>query len=109
MQPSRGFAVWMAVGLGLILLLVWEQVQATRLGYRVEEARGAVQAQENQNAYLRLELQRWKSPARLSEAARRRLGMQPALPSSIVLLPAPPPERPAPFWARLLSKLSLES
>jgi hypothetical protein len=90
--------------LAFILLLVWEQVTATRLGYRVEQARAAVQRQEHQNAYLRQALQRWKAPGHLSEAARRRLGMVPASPDSVVLLPAASLPPRTPLWTRLLAR-----
>ena len=109
MRSPKRFGFWVSVGLGLILLFVWEQVRATQLGYRVEAARAILEAQEHKNAYLRLELERWKSPGHLQESARKRLGMQPASPSTIVLLPAPPQETPSRFWVRLISKLSPDS
>ena len=106
MEPPKGFAKWVFLGLSLVLVLIWEQVQSTRLGYRVEHSRGVVQTQENLNAYLRTELQRWQSPARLMEQAKRRLKMDSPAPSSIVVLPDGSQPRPTGFLARLFGRNS---
>lgn len=106
MEPPKEFARWVLLGLGLVLALIWEQVQSTRLGYRVEQARTAVQAQENANAYLRMELRQWESPARLMEQARRRLRMSPPSPAAIVVLSDPAAPPPAGFLARLFGRVS---
>ena len=104
MEPPKGFAKWVFLGLSLVLVLIWEQVQSTRLGYKVEQSRGAVQQQENLNAYLRLELQRWKSPARLMDQAKRRLKMDVPAPSAVVVLSDPPQVRESGFLARLFGR-----
>ena len=100
MQP-KGFVRYVLLGLSLVLVLIWEQIQSTRLGYRVEQSRGAAQSQENLNAYLRMELQQAKSPARLMEQARKRLRMEQPSPASIVVLSEGPEPKPAGFLARL--------
>jgi len=106
LEPPKGFAKWVFLGLSLVLVLIWEQVQSTRLGYRVEQSRGTVQTQENLNASLRTELQRWQSPARLMEQAKRRLKMDPPAPASIVLLTEPVQPKPTGFLARLFGRNS---
>lgn len=100
MQP-KGFVRYVLLGLSLVLVLIWEQIQSTRLGYRVEQTRATAQAQENLNAYLRMELQQAKSPARLMEQARRRLKMESPSPASIVVLSEGAATRPTGFLARL--------
>jgi hypothetical protein len=106
LEPPKGFAKWVFLGLSLVLVFIWEQVQSTRLGYRVEQTRGAMQTQENLNAYLRTELQKFKSPARLMEQAKRRLKMDPPAPSSIVLLTDPVQTKPTGFLARIFGRAS---
>jgi cell division protein FtsL len=107
-QTPKGFALRVVAGLCLVLLFVWEQVQATRLGYRVEQARSSIQTQENRNAYLRVELQQFKSPARLMEQAKSRLGMEPATPASVVLLEDPSDRKPIGFLARIIRSESAD-
>lgn len=75
-----------AAGTAMAFLLVWEQVQATRLGYKVSRRRAQLRRRLDRTAYLRLELARVQAPARLAVEARRRLGMAPAGPESLVFL-----------------------
>lgn len=100
LQP-KVFSKWVFLGLTVVLTLIWQQIQSTRLGYRVEQARAAAQAQENLNAYLRMELSQAKSPARLMEQARRRLKMDRPAPSAIIVLTADKQPAPTGFLARL--------
>lgn len=79
----------------LVFLFVWQQVQATRLGFELDGARRAVQEAKARNAYLRLELERRTAPAELASLAREKLGMLPPHPESVVLL-AQAAERPRP-------------
>lgn len=77
------------------LLFLWEQVQATRLGYEVSRTQAEVKRAHARLDYLRLELERLGAPESVASAARRRLGMAPPLPESVVVLGAarvaPPP------------------
>lgn len=77
------------------LLFLWEQTQATRLGYRVSKVQAEVKRANARLDYLRLELERLGAPESIADAARRRLGMAPPLPESVVVLGAarfaPPP------------------
>ena len=78
-----------AVGLGLSViafLFLWQQLQATRLGYEVESARSQLRQQRDRNAYLRLELARLHSPDRIAKEARERLHMAPANPECLIFL-----------------------
>ncbi|MBI4422703.1 MAG: cell division protein FtsL [Elusimicrobia bacterium] len=79
-------------------LFVWEQVQATRLGFELDRARRCVQEARGRTAHLRLELERRTAPAELASLARERLGMVPPSPDSLVILAqaaARPLEAPA--------------
>jgi len=73
-------------GTAMAFLLIWEQVQATRLGYQVSRRRAQLRRRLDRTAYLRLELARIQAPARLAAEARRRLGMAQAGPESLVFL-----------------------
>ncbi|MFC1679668.1 hypothetical protein ACFL2T_05610 [Elusimicrobiota bacterium] len=74
------------VGASVIFLFLWQQVQATRLGYEMSRAHSELRHRRDQVAYLRLQLDRLHSPERIAEAARRRLGMSPMNPESVVFL-----------------------
>ncbi|TBR17465.1 hypothetical protein EPO15_16820 [bacterium] len=78
-----------------LLLFLWEQVQATRLGYEVSKTQTEVKRAQARLDYLRLELERLGAPESVAAAARRRLGMSAPLPESVVVLGAariaPPP------------------
>ncbi|MBI4051574.1 MAG: hypothetical protein HY400_03620 [Elusimicrobia bacterium] len=84
------FAVGVLVASLLVFLFVWQHVQATRLGYEVQDVRKNIQWQKSKNAYTRLQLQRLVSPARIAQEASRRLGMSAPGPTQIVLLGTPP-------------------
>lgn len=70
------------------LLFLWEQVQATRLGYEVSRTQAEFKRAQARLDYLRLELERLGAPESVAEAARRRLGMAPPQPESVVVLGA---------------------
>lgn len=79
---------WLAAtgAAALVFVFVWQQVQATRLGFELDGARRGVQEARARNAYLRLELERRTAPAELALLARDRLGMLPPSPDAIVML-----------------------
>lgn len=88
----------------LVLALVWQHIQATRLGYEVEKARREAHRLRGRIGALQMSLQTSQSPAQLAANARARLGMFPAPPDSLRFLDAPAPaEAPRTFLARLLS------
>lgn len=72
--------------LGSVFLFLWQQVQATRLGYVVGQTRAALHQQQEHNAYLRLELAHLQAPERIAKDAHGRLGMSAPNPESLVFL-----------------------
>lgn len=107
MSPSPNFRGMMnkrQIGCSALLalaafLLSWQQVQATRLGYRVGRVRGEVSSRRAKVAYLRTDLERLNSPERLAREAAVRLSMAPAAPDVQIVLgeagasPRPRPDR----------------
>ena len=93
MHDPKRRAAKIASGALLLLALVWQHVQATRLGYEVERSRRQVQSLKGRLAGLRAELEAASAPARLAERARTRLGMFPASPESLRRLPEAPEAR----------------
>ncbi len=70
----------------IALLFLWQQVQATRLGYEVSRTHIKLNKKRNRTAYWRMELELLHSPDLLATRARRRLGMSPANPERILFL-----------------------
>ncbi|HVE12984.1 MAG TPA: septum formation initiator family protein [Elusimicrobiota bacterium] len=70
----------------MLFAFLWQQLQATRVGYSVGKAQQELKSQRDRNAYLRMELERLSSPERLESYARERLGMAPPTPESLVFL-----------------------
>jgi hypothetical protein len=84
--------------------LVWQHVQATRLGYRVEKARQQILAMRCTNGALRMQLETNLSPANLALLARTRLGMSLAAPQSLRSLDGPAAASRMGLLQRLLSR-----
>ena len=78
----------------LVLALVWEHIQATRLGYEVEAARRQSQTTKGRIAALQMELETSLSPAQLARRAGSRLSMLPPSPESLRVLPDVPAASP---------------
>jgi hypothetical protein len=94
----------------LILGLVWQHIQATRLGYEVEKSRREAQRLRGRIGALQMSLQTSQSPAQLAANARVRLGMFPAAPDSLRFLDAPAADAaPRTFLARLLSLVARDA
>ena len=94
----------------LVLGLVWQHIQATRLGYEVEKSRREAQRLRGRISALQMSLQTSQSPAQLAANARARLGMFPAPPDALRFLDAPAqPEAPRTILARLLSFVSRDA
>ena len=89
----------------VVLALAWQQIQATRLGYRVETSRKQVRALKGRIALLKIELETSLSPAQLALQARTHLGMHPASPDSLRILGGGSllPSKDS-FFSRLLSR-----
>lgn len=98
-MKKRKYLTLIATAGGLFLAFVWESVQATKLGYCVEQARRELKSAQNTNEYLRHELQSSLSPDRLQALAQQRLGMIAPDPDQIIMLGEPHEKvRPAGGW-----------
>lgn len=102
--PSRRTVLIFGASL-LVLSLVWQHIQATRLGYDVERTRRQAQGLRARIGGLRMELETELSPKHLASQARARLGMYPAPPDALRALGAPSDGRaPETFLSRLISR-----
>jgi hypothetical protein len=82
--------VYRLVAIGVFLMaMVWQHVEATRLGYRAESTRRTILAMRCANGALRMQLDTILSPANLSAQARGRLGMTLAAPQYLRNLDGP--------------------
>ena len=88
-----------------VLALAWQQIEATRLGYRVENARKRIHVLHGRIGALERDVQTSLSPAQLALQARARLGMQPASPDTLRILSGDAPVAPIDsFLLRLLAR-----
>lgn len=93
------------VGASVVLLaLVWQRIQATQLGYKVEKARRQTELLRSQIGDLDIQLETFTSPARLATAARERLGMFPAPPAALRILAGESETRPESLLTRLMPR-----
>ena len=83
---SHGALAWLGLISLFFLIFAWENIQATRFGYRVEQTRREIRSFKITNEYLRFRLQNELSPARLHFVAQERLGMVAPDPDKIVVL-----------------------
>jgi len=74
--------IFMGSGIGY----VWSNFEGTQIGYDLSRLQGEELRLRELNQKLRLELATLKSPQYLEEATRP-LGLKPALPGQIVILP----------------------
>ena len=79
----------LASGLALASLLLWQQVQAVRVGYEAGQMRRQMRRQSELNEGLRVELARLNAPERLAQDAEARLGMSRPDPESQIHLGRP--------------------
>ncbi|MEK7747057.1 MAG: hypothetical protein AAB576_10350 [Elusimicrobiota bacterium] len=79
----------LASGLALASLLLWQQVQAVRVGYEAGQMRRQMRRQSELNEGLRVELARLNAPERLAQDAEARLGMSRHDPESQIHLGRP--------------------
>lgn len=101
---SRSLKI-LAAGL-LALAMVWQHIEATRLGYEVEISRKQASRLKSRIAAVQMDLQRSVSPAHLALQARSRLGMFPLRPEALRLIGVPPGAGDkGPFLARFFSRL----
>lgn len=82
----RPFALFAALVLAAALFHVWSRLHVVDLGYRLAAARAAHARLVEENRRLSLDLATLEAPARVAEAARRRLGLLSPSPAQIVHL-----------------------
>lgn len=73
----------------LASLLLWQQMQAVRIGYEAGQLRKQMRRQTELNEGLRIELSRLNAPERLAHDAQSRLGMSRPDPESQIHLGRP--------------------
>jgi|SRR5579883_1302442 len=88
----------------LLLALVWQHIEAIRLGYQVEQSRRQIHVLQGQIGDLDMRIEKDLAPAQLAQQARARLGMFPASPESLRILgrPEDPPAEGG-LFGRLLA------
>ncbi|MBU2575281.1 MAG: hypothetical protein KKH28_14525 [Elusimicrobia bacterium] len=97
---SLKYAALLSAGT-IFFIFAWGNVQATRLGYNIEELRKEIANLETGNNYLKKEIQTFMSPERL-QAEAVKIGLVYPEPDSIVLLEEKATDKPAKGWlARL--------
>ena len=101
-QRRRVFLI--AAGAFFLMAMVWQHVQATRLGYQVEKARQKILAMRCANGALRMQLESQLSPVNLSLQARGRLGMSLASPGDLRSLDGPAAAARTGLLQRLISR-----
>lgn len=92
--------LWQSLGVGALLVLVllfsaWQHFELLRHGYRLEQMRRDLAAEEEINRHLRLELESLRAPQRIEKIAKDQLGMVLPGPAEAVVLerviePVPP-------------------
>ncbi|MCP4687693.1 MAG: hypothetical protein GY859_06565 [Desulfobacterales bacterium] len=77
----------MTILLGELLFYTWCRVQCVKTGYEIasyEEARGRLHTRQNE---LKIELASLKSPERIAEIARKKLGLVTPTSEQVITLP----------------------
>ncbi len=74
------------LGAAALSFVVWQHVEATRVGYEVESRRETVRRLRNGNLERRLAVERASSPAEIAGLARSRLRMVPGAPEAVKVL-----------------------
>ena len=69
----------------VLFVFAWENIHATKLGYRIEKTRQEIKEFTNANKYLSKEIQTALSPEKLQNKALK-LGMIYPEPASIIIL-----------------------
>jgi cell division protein FtsL len=77
----------MAVFMAELLFYTWTRVQCTRVGYEISRVRDAGSRQATLRNNLKIELARLKSPKRVEDIAKSRLGLTVPTPDQIIVIP----------------------
>ncbi|MFH1874271.1 MAG: cell division protein FtsL [Pseudomonadota bacterium] len=75
-RKVRFFSAIMLVVIVLALVYVWTRIQVVQLGYDVSGLTSEVKELNQQKSILQAEVAKLRSPARLDEIARTKLGMR---------------------------------
>ncbi|HVC09282.1 MAG TPA: hypothetical protein VNH15_05025 [Elusimicrobiota bacterium] len=90
----------------LVMGLVWQRIEATALGYAVENSRQQILRMQGENALLERKVDKDLSCGRIARAATSELGMIPAPLSAERALPASPTESASQsFLSSLLTRV----
>lgn len=82
----RKWAVWLILITILALFYVWSRVQVVQLGYELTAMKHDAQELSKQVSNLEMEIAQLKSPKRLEEMAKQKLGMTPPSGEQVVLI-----------------------
>jgi len=89
-HPQTITGIWMVLLMLFVLELLfytWCRVQCVNIGYRINEETRRHQHLLKLQSSLKIELARLKSPARIAEIARTRLGMKMPDAKQTIVLP----------------------
>jgi cell division protein FtsL len=68
------------------LFYVWQRIQVVRLGYQIDKLRTQLEEQENQNKYLKIQLNNVCALERVEKIAKEKLKMIDPPPENIIYL-----------------------
>lgn len=90
-QRTNRIELLPALGIGALLLFgalfyVWQHIQVVRLGYEIEQLKTERAALVQREKELMLKIARLKSPKRVEEIARQKLGLVAPAPSQIIVI-----------------------
>lgn len=72
---AKKFMAILSAAAALLLLYVWQHIQAVRFGYEVHALQQEIAHEENTNNILRVKISRLASLSRLDELAKTKLGL----------------------------------
>lgn len=88
---TRAFAVWLAIGVALFVLIgvghVWLRIRVLEVGYDRSATRSIIQKLELEGQSLTAQMGTLESPARLEKVARARFDMVRIMPGQQAVLP----------------------
>ena len=80
----KTWAKWTAGIVFVLLLRVWEHVEAGRLERQLSTMRSEVDRLTYENGRLQVQVHQWIAPSHLEMVARRELQMGPVQPSQVI-------------------------
>ncbi|MBU4289250.1 MAG: cell division protein FtsL [Proteobacteria bacterium] len=89
-RSTRVVTVWfiiMAVFIAELLIYTWSRVQCIKAGYEISNENNKNRNLINLQNNLKVELARLKSPERLSEIAKNKLGLKTPTSEQIIIIP----------------------